>query len=192
MLFRSFHFGGKSAATTYLSTHEGYYIPTNQATSGTTEVALSAVRAGISELVYRPSGKTHMFIIIGGVSASTATTGNFINQGTTGGTLVNTVQYLCFPFSAPATWLSITAGDEYPFSTAFGAAVATQVSGTWYLYNFGGTQALGASAAGQASLYRVTAPPEPPATWDVISWESMTIMPRSRWGHGAVTFANQE
>mgnify|MGYP005838232351 CR=1 FL=1 len=188
-----YHFGGKSAATTYLSTHDGYTIADNLVTSGQTEVALSTVRAGMAAVLYAKSGVTPAIILIGGVSASTGTTGNFINQSTTGATLLNIVQYLRYPFVAPSAWLAITSGREYPTNIAFSAAVIVSVSGTPYIYVFGGTQALGSSASGQKSVYRVTTPPEPPTTWDPSpSWASQANMPTGRWGHGAVTFASQE
>jgi len=180
-----YHLGGKSAATTYSNTHEGYVIATNAVTSGSTEVALSAARAGMAGLLISPSGKQSFMVVVGGISASTGTMWNFINQSTPTATFTNLVQYLHAPFCAPRTWMSQT--NNFPVSIAFGALAYSPDTG--YIYHFGGTQALGFVASGQASAYKIPLPPEPPSTWSN-TWASISNMPRSRWGHGAVTFTN--
>ncbi len=188
-----YYVGGRiTNGSTTTNTHEGIVFTTNTVTSGT-EVVLPAgqVRTGLSGALVDPDDGPARVILIGGITGFTGTPTCFVNNGPTAGALVSTVQYLSYPFTAPNVWTPATptTPPNYPSSIAFGAAVATSVTGSHRVYHFGGTTAIGASAGGQTSAYWI-APPSgtPPATWSE-SWNSVTTMPRARWGHGAVSLS---
>jgi hypothetical protein len=183
--------GGRSAAAAVAAIAHDGYIPSLSNVTGTTELAMttapSVARTGIAGVVSAPASYDHALVVIGGISAITNTTGGFINFPiTASGTMSSLVQYLEYPFAAPAAWNS--ASNAYPGTgIAFGAAVYTNATGSDRIYYFGGTTVLGSSAAGSFSV-RWIDPPQPPATW-ASSWTSSADMHATigRWGHGAVT-----
>jgi hypothetical protein len=189
-----YNLGGRTSATAVALTHDGLLPstvaqPVNGELTGTgvVELAMTAARSGFSGGVYKPSATPAFIYLIGGASVFTATTGCFVNQGTTGGTVLNMVQYLHYPFTAPRAWTTAGANPSYPTSIAFGASVVSTAFSPARIYHFGGTQALGGSAAGQASGYWIPTPPDPQSTWnDTWTAISGTGM-NARWGQGAVT-----
>jgi hypothetical protein len=159
--------------------------------TGVVEVPMTAARGGFTGGLYAPALSPVFVYIIGGVSAYTGVTGSFVNQPTTATpTLVNTVQYLYYPFAAPQVWVTATGNPVYPVSIAYGASVVSTAFSSPRIYYFGGTQALGASASGQASGFWIPTPPIPGTTWSD-TWTSInTTNMSARWGQGAVSLNN--
>jgi N-acetylneuraminic acid mutarotase len=187
-----YNLGGRTAAATLALTHDGLIPftvtqPVNGELdgTGTVEVAMSAARTGFTGGFYKPSANPGFVYLVGGVSGTfVGTPACFINSGTTSAALINTVQFMHYPFAAPRTWVT---GVSYPVSIAFGATVVSTALGSPRIIHFGGTQALGASASGQASGYWIPTPPDPAYTW-TDSWTAISSTGMSaRWGHGAVT-----
>lgn len=167
-----FNTGGRTAVATLATTHDGISWTDNAVTGGT-EVVLTAARAAFSLIVHSSTSTPTRMFIIGGVSAVTGCTGNFILAGTcTTYTPINIVQYLNFPFNAPSTW---TAATNLPTTRSYGAAAL--YSNT--IYYFGGNVA-STIGAGETTAYSMDA-------LTLAAWNTLTAMPRARWGHAAVT-----
>jgi len=182
--------GGRSSATALTApVHDGF-IPSLQAlTTGTTELAMatapSVARTGISGVVSTSDYYDPALVVVGGISAIAATTGNFINSpSSASGTFQSLVLYLAYPFAAPAAWQQ---NANAAFTIAFGTAVFTKASGTNRIYYLGGTSTLGSSPSVSVSV-RWIEPPRPPNAW-TDNWNPLTTVNMSpgRWGHGAVT-----
>jgi hypothetical protein len=175
-----YNLGGRSAVTTPVNTHDGFAVTSNNITTGATEVALSAARFGMSGALYKPSIGPALIIIVGGYSAISGVTGNYVfYTSTTGtGTLTNTVQYLYYPFTAPATWQ--TATKVYPFSIGF---TSSSIYGDT-LYCFGGTAAttIPSGVSGLNNVYKLDLSYLPSG-----EWTGCASMPVGRYGHVAVT-----
>lgn len=164
--------GGRTAVATLATTHDGIAWTDNAVTGGT-EVVLSAARAGFSLAVHSSTSTPTRIFILGGVSAVTGCTGNFILAGTcTTYTALNTVQYLNFPFTSPSTWSTTTL---LPATRSYGAAAV--YSNT--IYYFGGNVA-STIGSGETTAYSIDAT-------TLAAWTTLTAMPRGRWGHAAVT-----
>ncbi len=183
-----YYVGGRSAAATTTNTHEGIVYTTNTVTTGT-EVVLPVglVRTGLAGAVVQATNGPSCLVLIGGITGFTGTPTCFINNGPSAGAFVGTVQYIAYPFTLPSAWLPATptTPPNYPGSIAFGAAVTSTAFSPARIYHFGGTAALGGSAAGQTTAYWIS-PPSTLATWSA-SWTGTAAMSRARWGHGAVT-----
>ncbi len=167
-----YNMGGRTAAATLALTHDGIAWTDNAVTGGT-EVPLSAARGGFSLAIHSSTSTPTRIFILGGVSAVTGCTGNFILAGACGTyTALNTVQYLNFPFTAPSTWSATT---NLPATRSYGAAAL--YSNT--LFYFGGNVA-STIGAGETTAYSIDAT-------TLAAWTTLTAMPRGRWGHAAVT-----
>jgi hypothetical protein len=169
-----YHLGGRTAATTVSTAHDGVAVTINGLT-GATEVVLSTARAGIAGVLYAPASGPALMAIVGGFTSLTATTGNFVAQSTTASPPTNAFQYLYYPFTAPATWQS--PASQYPLSIGFAAAA---LSGS-KMYVFGGTTLVTAAASGLNNAY-----------WFDLSslgggWTAAASLPAGRYGHAAVT-----
>lgn len=185
-----YYLGGRiTNGATFTNTHEGIVFTTNTVTTGT-EVLLPTARTGIAGSLVTPSDGPACVVLIGGITGFTGTPACFVNSGPTAGVLISTVQYIAYPFTLPSAWLPAvpTTPPNYPSNIAFGSAVTSTAFSSPRVYHFGGTSAIGGSAAGQTASYWI-APPSPPATWSS-AWNAITAMPRARWGHGAVTLNN--
>ena len=169
-----YHLGGRTAATTVSTAHDGVAVTINGLT-GATEVVLSTARTGIAGVLYAPASGPALMAIVGGFTSLTATTGNFVAQSTTASPPTNAFQYLYYPFTAPATWQS--PASQYPLSIGFAAAA---LSGS-KMYVFGGTTLVTAAASGLNNAY-----------WFDLSslgggWTAAASLPAGRYGHAAVT-----
>ncbi len=189
-----YNLGGRTAALTLALTHDGL-LPTTvaQPTNGeldgaaVAELAMSAARTGFTAGIHKPTATPAFVYLIGGASVLTATTGCYVNQGTSGATILNTVQYMHYPFATPRTWVNAGVNPTYPSAIAFGASVVSTALGAPRIYHFGGTQVLGVAAAGQPNGYWIPTPPDPQSTWND-NWTAISTTGISaRWGHGAVT-----
>lgn len=173
-----YNLGGRSAATTPVNSHDGFAVTSNNITSGATEVALTAARFGMSGAVYKPSTGPAIIILVGGYSTISGITGNYVFNTSSGtGTLTNLVQYLYYPFTAPATWQS---APIYPFSIGFTSSCIYNN----YIYCFGGTVAttLPSGVSGLNNVYKLDLGTLPSG-----SWQACASMPVGRYGHVAVT-----
>ena len=169
-----YNFGGRTSATAVTTWHDGFAVTTNGLSQGT-EVVLAPARTGIAGVLYAPASGPALMAIVGGFTSLTATTGNFVAQGTTASPPTNAFQYLYYPFTAPATWQS--PASQYPLSIGFAAAA---LSGS-RMYVFGGTTLVTAAANGLNNAY-----------WFDLSnlggaWTAAASLPAGRYGHAAVT-----
>lgn len=165
--------GGRTAAATVTNAHDGYIVATNQLTTGFTEVVLASARTGNAVALYQRQGYPAMIITIGGFSAITGTTGNYVFQGTTTTTPLNYAGYILYPFVAPVGWNSFT--NQYPLALGFAAAIVYND----YLFVFGG--ATSHSSGGSSAAYKIDLTGLPGSSWNAVQ-----AMPVARFGHGAV------
>ncbi|MCX7677733.1 MAG: fibronectin type III domain-containing protein [Spirochaetes bacterium] len=165
--------GGRTAAATLTNVVDAFIISLTQLSTGVTEVALPSNRTGQVVALFRKQGYPAMMVTVGGFSAITGTTGNYVFQGATTSTSLNYAGYLVYPFVAPAAWTAFT--NQYPLSIGFAAAI---VSGD-YLYVFGG--ATSHSSGGVAACYKIDLVSLPSS-----NWSSVAAMPVARFGHGVV------
>jgi hypothetical protein len=170
-----YNLGGRTAATTATTWHDGFAVTTNGLSQGT-EVILTSGRTGMAGVLYTPASGPALMAIVGGFTSLTATTGNFVAQSTTASPPTNAFQYLYYPFTAPASWQSPA---TYPLWIGFGAAA---LSGS-KMYVFGGTSLVTAAANGLNNV-----------NWFDLStlsggWTAAASLPagRGRYGHAAVT-----
>jgi N-acetylneuraminic acid mutarotase len=167
-----YHLGGRTAATTVSNAHDGIAVTINGLT-GATEVALSSARTGGAAALYAPASGPALMAIVGGFTSLTATSGNFVAQGTTASSPTNLFQYLYYPFTSPASWQGPA---NYPLTIGFGAAA---IYGS-RMYVFGGTSLVTAAANGLNN-----------ACWFDLSnlggaWTVAASLPAGRYGHCAV------
>ena len=172
--------GGRSAAATLQTLHDGYspiVLGTDVLTTGVTETALIAAKVGFSADVYTtPTGVSYL-IIAGGATVITGTTGNYTFQGTTTFTPTSAVQYLAYPFSAGAAWN--TAAQSLPLAVGYGSGL---IFGSMY-YQTGGTNTgtIASPPSGSNAFYYSDLTAFPSNTW-----QSGPAMPRGRYGHVVV------
>ena len=175
--------GGRSGAAATTTTVDGILTLLNVLTAYT-EPVLSA-RSGCSLVSYTPSNSSSCLIALGGFSGYSGTPTCFVFNAGTGGTPVNTMQYLRYPFYNPTgTPLSWQNCANLPSAVAFGSAV---VYGNT-LYYFGGTTSY--TASGTGTVYTTDLTAVATATGGAAnSWATMaTSMTSVRYGHAAVRF----
>jgi hypothetical protein len=181
-----FHLGGRSAAAVVQSTHDGLAVsmspPNGALTTGITEVALLTYgRTGHCGVLYTPAANPAMMVLVGGFSALTLTTGCHAFFGATAATPIpslNNLQYLPFPFAAPAAWQNAVNGYSIPcgFSAAALYGSTLYVFGGATSYNSG--PILNVGSFNLDNLY----------SGGGGAWTSRSNMPNSgRYGHKAVT-----
>jgi len=119
-----YNFGGRTAATTVTTWHDGFVVTSPPPTGGLsqgTEVILAPARTGIAGVLYAPASGPALIAIVGGFTSLTATNGCFVAQSTTASTSSSAFQYLYYPFTGPASWQSIPP-PAYPLTIGFAAA----------------------------------------------------------------------
>jgi hypothetical protein len=175
--------GGRTTATAVSATHDGLAVsssPPNGVLTTVVEIALTSARTGMCGVLYAQGTAPAVMALVGGFTALTATTGNFVVQNTATSTVLNPsiFQYLYYPFIPPLTWQ--TAANNYPLPIGFGAASLSHAD----MYVFGGTSNVTAAASGLTNVYRFDL--------DTIStggsWTVGASMPVGRYGHAAVTY----
>jgi hypothetical protein len=167
-----YNMGGRSAAATLVTEHDGFSVASNALTTGATEVVLSAARAGMAGAVYAPAVGPGIMVIAGGFSALSINANYPCSTGATG-TVSNLFQFLRYPFVAPATWQTVA--GTFP-SIGFGAA---SLYGSVFYY-FGGTNSV-SSAIGFSNVYSFDLDALPAG-----AWQTAASMPAGRYGHCAV------
>jgi hypothetical protein len=172
-----YNLGGRTAATTFVNTHDGISVTGNALTTGATEVPLPSAGAGMAGALWDNPSKAAYVILVGGFTALAGSNQYFITNNATSSTSSNSAIALAYPFTAPSGWTNLT---NFPQSIGFGA-------GAMYgdnFYYFGGTTTLiAASASGSASVYYADMSNLP-----AVTWVSAASMPVGRYGHSAVTF----
>jgi len=147
-----YNFGGRSAVATMVTTHDAVLYSPNVLSTGVTEVVLSAARTQMASV---------LTLGVNGIPAAT------------GGTVLNTVQYLAYPFAAPSAW---TAGTNFPVPIACASALVLGDRA----YVFGGVSSMPPTGTSQAYSSALANPAS-------LAWTTHANMPRQRYGHGAVT-----
>ena len=164
-----YHMGGRTAVTTFSNANDGYSSSLNVLTS-TTETVLSAGRAGMTIGSYIQSNGTLRIFIVGGITAITGNSGNYIFNGASSTTMTNLFQYLESPFNG--TWNNVS--NPYPNSVAFLAGVVKSN----IFYCFGGTSSHSANPVNTAYSFNLNNLSG--------NWSSLATMPTARFGHCAV------
>lgn len=173
------YLGGRTAAATLQSTHDGYMTwPTfanDSTTTTTSEIAAPTVRAQAALTRYlHPTGAAFLFLG-GGMSANPGGTPlAYLFRGLTSGTLTNQIHLLGPPFEAPAAWVL---SGTLPVALASMSMIA---SGN-QLYVFGGT-ASALSPVGRVQAYRYSLANIPSLSGPV----ELEPMPVGRFGHRVV------
>jgi hypothetical protein len=168
---------GRTAAATFVTTHDGISIAANLLTTGLTEVVFPSARAGVAGALWKASTPPSYVMLVGGYTAMTGSSQYFVPNSVTASTPSNSVYVLAYPFTAPSTWALMT----FPQAIGFGAAA---IHGNTFYY-FGGTTTLvPASASGEVTVRYANLAALPGA----VTWSSASPMPVGRYGHSAVTF----
>jgi hypothetical protein len=169
-----YNLGGRMTnGATPTTAHDGFSVSGNT-TTGSTEVVLTAARTGAAGVVYTPSIGPAVLAIVGGFSAIGGTTQNYVFQGATTYTPINTFQYLRYPFTAPSTWTTGPASYFLPMGFASAALADSR------MYVFGGT-AGSSSATGINNVYWFDL-----SNLSAGAWTAAASMPVGRFGHVAV------
>jgi N-acetylneuraminic acid mutarotase len=176
-----YNLGGRSAAATPNTAHDGYAVTTNNYTNAVQEVLLTSARTGSSGVMYTPATGPAVMAIVGGFTALPAVTQNFIVQIAAGGTATSLFQYLYYPFTSPATWQpAAPPPPTYPDAVGF---TSSALSGS-KIYVFGGTNSVGTTtppASGRIYVWSFDLAGLPNG-----SWTACPSMPVGRYGHTAV------
>lgn len=174
--------GGRSAAATLLTYHNGYIPLTtgSDSLSGPTETVLTSAKVGFAADVFTTEAGVSYLLIIGGNSSMTGATGNYPFYGSTNVTAYSptgAVQYLKYPFTGSWT----TAAQSMPDAVGYGDGLICDS----VFYNFGGTSTGRTNPAdppvGLSALYYSDLSSFPSNTW--LSGPSMPV---GRYGHGVV------
>jgi hypothetical protein len=176
-----YNLGGRSAAATPNTSHDGYAVTTNNYTNGVQEVLLTSARTGCSGVLYAPATGPAVMAIVGGFTGLPAVTQNFIVQIASGGTATSLFQYLYYPFTAPATWQpTAPPPPTYPDAVGF---TSSALSGS-KIFVFGGTSSIATTTSPASG--RIYAHSFDLAGLPNGAWAACASMPVGRYGHAAV------
>jgi N-acetylneuraminic acid mutarotase len=170
-----YYMGGRSAVATPTNAHDAFNTVALQWTTSVTEVALAANKCGMAIGAYSPANGSSIIATAGGFSLITGTNGNYVFNGTSASNPVNQFYFLNFPFTAPATWDTLTA-QPYPLTIGCLSGV---VSGNKF-YCFGGTSTHNAPPVASAYYFNLD-------DMGGSNWMPCADMPVARFGHTAVT-----